>query len=520
MTGGRVLRRVRIAVAAIVLSGLLAGFLAGRHTVAARSAHLLASIQFVPSAVALATGSALSLGAVAIVVLTLLAGRVYCSALCPLGILQDLVHRLAHRGRPRIPPPRPGWLRAVVIGLVVAALASGGAGIALALLDPYSIFGRIAGDLIRPAVSSAANLLAAIGLPGLERSGVSWTTAGALLVSVAMLVLVTGFAAWRGRLYCNTICPVGTLLGWLAARSAFRLTLDRETCRKCAACLHVCKAGCIDLRRGTIDAARCVACFDCLGVCPDQGIRHRWTWRRRAPAEASSARRPVSDPARRAFVTRAGATLVSLAGGSVLLALASARRGSHSSPADGSRMICPPGAGDLERFLDRCTACHLCIAVCPTHVLQPAGLDQGWAGLTKPRLDYRASFCNFDCHACSDVCPDGALTPLTLAEKHRTRIGVADFTPEHCIVQVQHTDCAACSEHCPTKAVDTVPFGDDLRLPQVNSDLCIGCGACEYACPAKPEKAIRVTGRSPHGLAAERRELPATDPRPAGDFPF
>jgi ferredoxin len=147
-------------------------------------------------------------------------------------------------------------------------------------------------------------------------------------------------------------------------------------------------------------------------------------------------------------------------------------------------------------------------------------LEYGLAGCMKPRLDYAAAFCNFDCRRCGEACPTGAISLLDLADKQVTRIGLARLDLDHCIVKTKGTDCAACSEHCPTKAVDTIPYGDNLRLPQVTDDLCIGCGACQYACPAQPKKAIVVDGRRRHEPAVRRLEAKATDPRARGDFPF
>jgi ferredoxin len=183
-------------------------------------------------------------------------------------------------------------------------------------------------------------------------------------------------------------------------------------------------------------------------------------------------------------------------------------------------VICPPGASSGERFLDRCTACHLCISECPTGVLLPAFFEYGLSGLMKPRMDYRAAFCNFDCRRCGEVCPDGAIDLLDLAAKHIVKIGETHFYHDKCVVVTNGTDCAACSEHCPTKAVSTIPYGNNLRLPLVRDELCIGCGACEYACPAKPDKAIKVTGLREHGWAKKVIEPKATLPKPAGDFPF
>jgi len=528
MPGGR-LKILRVAAAMIVFSGLTAAFVDFRGAVPVAVGHELASIQLVPSLVALVAGTGLAVAALVVLGVTLLVGRVYCSAVCPLGIFQDLVTRVAGwiRGSRRLLPYRPArtWLRQVFFWGVVVAVAAGGAGLTLSLADPYSIFGRLMSDLVRPVVTLANNAVVgigtALGSEALYRVAPPWPGVGVLAVTAAMGVLLVGLAAWRGRIYCNTFCPVGTLLGLVADRSALRLSLNKSACRKCGDCLQVCKAQCIDLRAGTIDSSRCVACYNCIGACPEQGIGYRWRWSRSPQAKvappAARAETAVASPPRRALLAATAASLVAVSGAGRLLA---ATVGGPALALKGSRAICPPGAGGVDRFLDRCTACHLCVSACPTHVLQPAFLEYGLAGLLRPRLDYRAAFCNFDCRKCAEVCPDGAIDLLALAQKQVTRIGVAELVVDKCIVKTKGTDCAACSEHCPTKAVETVPFGDNLRLPQLNPDWCIGCGACEYACPAQPTKAITVVGRLVHDQVVRRVQEKATDPRRGGAFPF
>lgn len=517
----RGLKVLRVALAAVVFAGLAGAFLDFRGLVPAPLAHWLAAIQFVPAAVVLATGGA-AVAAVAILVATLGFGRIYCAVVCPLGVFQDVVARIARavRRRRRLLPfgAANNGLRYGVLAATLATLAVGGASIAAAHVDPYSNFGRVVSGLFRPLVVTANNALVtpatALGFTGLYRVNPPWPDPAILWPALVVLVLVTVLAAWRGRVYCNTLCPVGTVLGLVAARSAFRLKLDRSACVKCADCLRTCKAQCIDLRTGVIDASRCVACYNCIDACAQQGIAYRWSWGRSA---AAVARPPLPDPGRRAFLANASVAIAAVVGTNRLLAVAAP----GPAAADrSSRAISPPGAGGIDRFVERCTACQLCVSACPTHVLQPALDEYGFPGFMKPRLDYTAAFCNFDCQRCADVCPTGAIGRQTLAAKQATRIGLARLDLDQCIVKTKGTDCAACSEHCPTKAVDTVPYGSGLRLPQVTDDLCIGCGACEYACPALPHKAIKVTGRRWHEVAKQRMEEKAKDPRKAGAFPF
>ena len=538
----RRLKLFRVVVALAIFVGLTAALVDFRGALPPRVGHWLASAQFVPSLVALVAGASVALGAVLIAVATLAAGRVYCSALCPLGILQDIIARVAtwwpgrKSPRRRYAPP-VNWLRQSVLVATAAGVIAGWAGFTLAVLDPYSGFGRMASALFRPLLMLANNALVgpanALGLTALYRVEPHWAAAGVLSASAFLLVLLVVLVVWRGRLYCNTLCPVGTLLGWLARSAALRLEIDQGACTKCAECLRICKAQCIELRSGTIDFSRCVACYDCIGACDHGGISYRWKWRRRKHAGVSAPVAPVpsgavQDPTRRAFLAGAATALAASLG-------AGARLRAEPPPADRDRpglddahragtgkdrrVICPPGSGSIDRFLDRCTACQLCVSACPTHVLQPTWTAYGLDGLMKPRMDYTTAFCNYECRVCGEACPSGAITLLDLAEKQVTQIGEAIFEKEKCIVVVKGTDCAACSEHCPTKAVYTLPYGDNLRLPTVNRDLCIGCGGCEYACPAQPAKAITVSSKRQHGRAKKPLEQKAALP-PAGDFPF
>ncbi|HVZ63855.1 MAG TPA: 4Fe-4S dicluster domain-containing protein [Lacunisphaera sp.] len=516
----RGLKILRVALAAVVFAGLAAAFLDFRGLVPAPLAHWLAAIQFVPALVVLATGGA-AVAAVVIVVATLAFGRVYCAVVCPLGIAQDVIGWIArafHLRRRLLPFARANnGLRYGVLVATLATLAVGGASIASSHTDPYSNFGRVVSGLFRPVIVAANNALVtpatALGFAGLYRVNPPWPAPAILWPALVVLVLVTALAVWRGRIYCNTLCPVGTVLGLMAGRSAFRLRLDRSACSKCAECLRTCKAQCIDLRAGAIDASRCVACYNCIDACAQHGIAYRWSWGRDT---AGPVRVALPDLGRRAFLANGSVAIATAAGANRLLA----GSGPGADEGKSSRAICPPGAGGIDRFVERCTACQLCVSACPTHVLQPALGEYGFPGFMKPRLDYTAAFCNFDCQRCAEVCPAGAIARQTLAAKQVTRIGLARLDLDQCIVKTKGTDCAACSEHCPTKAVDTVPYGDGLRLPQVTDDLCIGCGACEYACPALPHKAIKVTGRRWHEVAVKRMEGKARDPRKGGGFPF
>ena len=476
----------------------------------------MASIQFTPSLIAFLTGVGFSFAWVVILAVALAAGRIYCSTICPLGLLQDVLHRLARFARPGPPRPAPcarprPVLRWSFFWAAIAACALGAGTAAFVWLDPYSIFGRVAASLFRPLLVSVNNLAAAILHSGaLFRVEPGWDLFSAL-TSAAMLLILAVLVYRVGRLYCNTVCPVGTILGWLAARAAFRLHIDPAACGKCANCLRVCKAHCIDLRARQIDMSRCVACFDCIDSCDQHAIGFHNAWRDPAQPKFVDAPSPlpqtVPDLPRRVFLLQG---VAGLAGAAAL--------GHSRTPAPAP--VSPPGSSGLDAFLERCTACHLCLAACPTGVLRPSFLEYGWTGLLKPHLAYPGAFCNFDCCRCGQVCPNGAILPLDPSVKHFVKIGEAAFHHDLCVVVTNHTDCAACSEHCPTKAITTVPYGNDLRIPSLDVSLCIGCGACQYACPVKPDKAITVAGLYRHTFARKKVEARATLSKPAADFPF
>ena len=164
----------------------------------------------------------------------------------------------------------------------------------------------------------------------------------------------------------------------------------------------------------------------------------------------------------------------------------------------------PPGSISTEHFTSTCTACHLCISSCPTKVLQPSLTEWGMFNIFQPFMDYNTSFCNYECNVCSDVCPTGAIIPIIAEKKKLTQLGKAIFVKENCIVETENTACGACSEHCPTKAVQMVDYKNGLKIPEVTDKYCIGCGACEFACPVRPFKAIYVDAHLVHRVAEKK----------------
>ena len=428
---------------------------------------MVEKFQFGPALMALFVGSALPL--ILLLIVTILFGRVYCSFLCPLGIWQDIVIWIADRFKSKKQrrynySPAHNTLRYIILGVVAAAMIAG-ISYPFVFLDPYSIFGRIVTSL---------NSYTSFAI---------WSFA----VALAFFCLVTILSAFRGRLYCNTICPVGSFLGLVAGHSMFRLNIADKKCVGCSICGKKCKAQALDCVTKTIDYSRCVMCFDCTLSCKSTAIELKYAWGRDRRDNKSSESK--GDP------ESAGRRNALIALGTLGLVVASRRWGSkfHSSPAKGDAgdpvvQFLPPGALHLEHLKEHCTACHACIAACPSKIIRPSITQHGIDGFLMPLLSFEEGYCRYDCNKCSNVCPNGALMPLTLNDKRSVRIGMVKFVAKNCLVFRDDQVCGRCGEICPTGAIQLNEHKrkPGLFYPVVNSDLCIGCGGCTSVCPAEP----------------------------------
>lgn len=497
------LRKIRIiaAVLAYVLITLL--FLDFTGTIHAWFGWL-AKIQFLPAVLALNAGVVLFL-----VLLTWVFGRVYCSVICPLGVMQDVVAWFGKRKK-KLPysysPALSGLRYGVLVVFIVALLVGAGSG--AALLAPYSAYGRIANNLLQPLWMWGNNGLAYLA----ERAGSYafyevdvWVKSLPAFIVAVVTFAVLAVLAWRnGRTYCNTVCPVGTVLGVVSRFSLFRVTIDEEKCNRCGLCARQCKAACIQAKEHRIDYSRCVVCMDCVGSCKRGALEYKL---RRKPAVAVVSgvqERKVSsqqiDEARRGFLS--AATL--LAASTVLKAQEKNVDGGLATIEDKKvphrdTPIVPPGALSARNMANRCTACQLCVSICPNGVLRPSTAVMKFM---QPEMSYERGYCRPECVKCAEVCPAGAIRPIGVAEKSSIQVGHAVWVKENCVVLADEVECDNCARHCPTKAIQMVAFDPDdvesLLIPAVNVERCIGCGACEHLCPARPFSAIYVEGHENH----------------------
>ena len=517
------------------LSGVLHGWLGW-----------LAKLQLLPAI--MAANLAVIAG---IAVVTLLFGRIYCSVICPLGIFQDGVSHLSGLRSGRSAEGRSGgskrlrfgwkperkWLRYGVFTVFVLALIFG-IHVLVAVLAPYSAYGRMVGNLLQPLWLWGNNLLANIAEHydsyAFYTRDVWMKSLPTFIVAGLTFVVLSVLAWWNGREYCNSICPVGTALGLLSRFAMFRPVIDADKCKNCKLCEKGCKSSCIDIANHKIDYSRCVDCLNCLDACKFDALHYKFGWKkadsndapkRVEPSETVSLRStppfaelsvpPLTvprvarasggtalsdspaDPTRRAVLT--GTAM--LVGAAALDAQDTKFDGGFAKvlpkrePEREGRLV-PPGARSANDFYSRCTACGLCVAACPNGVLRPsADLEH----LMQPHMSFERGYCRPECTECSQVCPAGAILPITPEEKSDISIGIAEVDYELCVVNRDGVNCGNCARHCPAGAIRMVAQeGSELRIPSVDASRCIGCGRCEYLCPSRPHSAIHVNGRVKH----------------------
>ena len=469
------LRKIRIIVAVFFILSISLLFLDYTGT-AQKYLTWTAKVQLVPAI--LAANFAVLAG---IFVLTLFFGRIYCSAFCPLGIFQDVISRItALIKKNRFSYKAPKKLLVILRFMILAAfIAAFWANIAVikVLLEPFSIFGRIVSQVSTPFHGF---------------TNVFW-------VAISSFVIIVIFAIKSGRGYCNTICPVGTLLAVITKLSFISSPIDRKKCNSCGVCVKNCKAECIDTANKKIDYLRCVSCCNCIVECPERAIKLSWK-----TDKAQLVPTPKSDEfltndgiSRRRFVSATAFLTLGLIsrvkGTANLMLLDDKIAQARSLP------IVPPGAGSLQNFRRRCTGCQLCVSACPNNLLSPSN---NLSDFLQPYLSFEQGWCRPECVKCSQVCSTGAIRTITAEEKASTQIGIAVWKSDLCLITKHGTRCDLCSRKCPTGAItmvnQTANDPKSPKIPTIDSARCIGCGACEWYCLSRPYSAISINGVETH----------------------
>ena len=481
------LRKIRTILAAVVMVLITLLFLDFTGTLH-HWMGWLAKVQFLPAVMALNVTVI-----VALLVLTLIFGRIYCSVICPLGIFQDVLARFRRKKNKYSYSKEVRWLRYPVLVLFIIALVAG-VGAFFQLLAPYSSYGRIATMIFQPIWMLGNNVLAAIA----ERAdsyafySVDVWMKSLPVFGIAVVTLVVLFVlAWRGgRTYCNTICPVGTVLSFFARFSWLKIRFDEEKCKNCSMCSKNCKAACIDYKTHSVDYSRCVVCGNCVSACKFGALKY---------SGKSTPNSPL-DPSKRSFLLASAM----VAGAAVAQKKEKLMDGGLAELEDKvaperQTPLTPPGSLSFEHFAQHCTGCQLCVSECPNDVLRPSS---DLMHLMLPTMSYERGHCRPECTRCSSVCPAGAIKPIDKDEKSSIQIGHAVWIKKNCVVLTDEVECGNCARHCPAGAIEMVQLDENDEespmVPAINEAACIGCGACEYVCPSRPFSAIYVEGHEVH----------------------
>ncbi len=453
-----------------------------------------------------------------ILVPTLFLGRFFCGWICPMGTLQHFVGDMpseSKRGKRRIESSRyKRWqtIKYVVLlaGLVAAAFGS----MVIGWLDPFSLLVRSIGLSILPAF----NYVVRAALTPLEQShiaaikatgGLIHAVLGAFLLEFRQAHFTQGlflgilfFAILAmslrvTRFWCRAICPLGALLGAVSRWSVLGLHKDPEACHSCNRCLLHCQGGDDPIGNSPWRKSECLMCMNCVGSCPDHALTFRFFRKEKEVASPDLGRRR---------------TITGIAAGAVAVPLMRANTGLGKSRNE--RLLRPPGALDEPDFLGRCIRCGECMKVCPNNALQPALVEAGLEGLWTPTLVPRIGYCEPSRVLCSEVCPTGAIWQITPKEKgwvvgvgaaqnQPIRLGTAFYDRGRCLPWAMATECIVCEEWCPVspkaiyveeaEVVDSAGKTKTLKQPRVDPSRCVGCGACEYACPLQEHPAVYVT---------------------------
>lgn len=327
---------------------------------------------------------------VALILVTFLFGRIYCSTLCPFGLYQEfLMLFFRHKNRTQQNKPHKYLIAAIVFGALI-----GGTACLVRYIDPYTLFA---------------------------------STASGAWFGIGVAVLIAVLVWFKGRMFCTNICPVGAVLGLISKHAVNKIYMNDNLCVSCGLCASKCPTGSIDFKNKSINNETCIKCFKCLDGCNRNSIRYGIKPIRETPF----------NPSRRNL----------LISGAVVAAFALAVKGGidlgKTIAAKIKKVILPAGAGNAEDFANHCLNCNLCVQNCPMKILKKA--NENYPAV---HIDYSDGFCDYDCNKCSQVCPSGAIKRLTLTEKQKTKIGLAIIDENKCV------KCGLCVMKCPRQIID------------------------------------------------------------------
>ena len=459
------------------------------------------------------------LWSLSILIPTLFFGRFFCGWVCPLGTLHHFFGNLKSErksGRRRIEASRyKSWQGLKYYFVIVLLTAAFFGCTVVGIMDPLALFVRTLAVSILPALNYALAAVLNVSLTFRQ----PYFRQGVLLGVLFVTILALNFRVTR--FWCRALCPLGALLGFVSRWSILGLEKRGDRCGDCDRCLLHCQGGDDPLPGALWRKAECHLCLNCVADCPEAALQFRLFPQTLTTRESPDLKR------RR--------VLIGLAAGAAALPVSRANTGFATE--QNERLIRPPSAWPEKDFLARCIRCGECMKVCPSNALHPAFSEAGWEGLWTPVMVPGVGFCQPNCTLCGQVCPTGAIWEFTSKEKgwistveaaKPIRIGTAFYDRGRCLPWSMATECIVCEEWCPTspKAIylrpaevyDASGNSKQVRQPYIDPARCVGCGACEFACPVRDRPAVYVTSAG-ESRSQTNQFLMRRPPQPALYFP-
>lgn len=356
----------------------------------------------------------------AVFVLTLFWGRLYCSVICPFGIMQEIVllikSKLNKKRGTNISTKPVNFALKYFIAAIAWGIFFGGSTLAVGCIDPYTLF-------TSPISKAAFGLIS--------------------------IVIIAAAVIFKNRIFCTNFCPAGTILGLISKFSVNKIYMNGN-CVSCGMCAIHCSANCINTKENTVDNEICIKCLKCTNICPENAILYGTQ-----PKITEK-----FNPKRRRLIIGAAALIVfglMIKTGIVLKDKITEKI---------KDVILPPGAVNKQRFASSCLNCSLCVQYCPNKIIKKADKEYNIV-----HLDYSKNSCRFDCNKCSQVCPSGAIKHLTIEQKQKIKIADAVINDDRCV------NCGDCLSTCPVHAIIR-----EKGHPVIEAMKCIGCGACKNTC--------------------------------------
>lgn len=439
----------------------------------------------------------------------LLAGRIFCGYICPMGTTLDGTDAVL---RPRKKNERffPGLFRIkyLILAFMLGAALFGVSWVFFA--SPLSLVTRLYGLVIFPALSFLSGLVLDMVRPLADALHIN-TLAFARIRTIRFdtqffifffFIATAGMVFFSPRFWCRCLCPAGAMFA-IASKSPLIRRQVSSACTQCGKCTRHCPMSAIETAspRSTLHP-ECIVCRNCEAICPEQAVSFgRPQMLRPVPSSTFS-------PERRHIVSTglvgAGTALVSLTGLTSL----------YGKPGQGQvgtpGLVRPPGALPETELLSQCVRCGECMAACPTNTLQPIWLKAGLPAIFSPAVTPRQGVCDPRCHECAKVCPTHAIRHLTPRERVWAKTGTARIIRQKCLAWEVQKHCMVCDEVCPFGAVEFEKGKNgNVPVPHVLEDKCGGCGYCEHFCPVQNQAAIVVTPMDELRLTAGSYEAAA-----------